>query len=174
WTWNGHSSRMKIKKRKPCSICRKWFTPHSRLGSRQRTCGSEACRAEQGRRTQASWRRRNPDYFVGRRVQARLAKAEAAKKAKQRSVLPPPSFYRALPLDIAQEAIGVKGLVFLAYFGRLLRRDAQNLMRAELAGMREEFSGLLHSDGQDPMSRPTSEVQAAGDPEETGGRRSRQ
>jgi len=28
--------------KRPCRICGKWFTPHPRLGTRQKTCGKES------------------------------------------------------------------------------------------------------------------------------------
>ncbi len=52
-----------IKPRKrPCSICRKWFLPDVRQKGRQSTC-SLACRKEKHRRRCKTWNEKNKTYF---------------------------------------------------------------------------------------------------------------
>src|SRR3954447_14534295 len=55
--------------KRPCTICRQWFRPDPRIGSRQRACGKPECRKLRRRKTQASWRRRNPEYGAAYRIQ---------------------------------------------------------------------------------------------------------
>ncbi len=74
-------------------------------------------------RTQASWRRRNPDYFTAHRLQRRRLTSEAG-PAPDPLVLPPP--LSQLPWDIAHETFGVVGADFLGHMGRVLLRAAQD------------------------------------------------
>jgi hypothetical protein len=67
-------------RKKPCSICRKWFTPDRRVGSRQKTC-SEECRKEWRRRKQTEWRENNPEYFKARWLKERSRRAAEADQA---------------------------------------------------------------------------------------------
>lgn len=79
-----------------------------------------------GRRvqTQASWRRRNPDYFIAHRLQRRGLRAEEASAGVPPLMLPPP--LSQLPWDIAQDAFGVVGTDFLGHLGRVLLGAAQD------------------------------------------------
>jgi len=53
-------------RKKPCKICRRWFSPHPRAGSRQKACTD--CQAERHRRACARWRDANPNYDKNRRL----------------------------------------------------------------------------------------------------------
>jgi hypothetical protein len=104
--------------KRPCCICRRWFVPDGRVGRRQRACSAPTCQTARRARTQASWRRRNPDYFIAHRMQRRRLEAEEAKGAVLPLVLPPP--LSQLPWDVAQEAFGLTGTDFLSHLGRVL------------------------------------------------------
>ena len=49
-----------MKKRK-CPYCKRTFRPHPRVGSHQKTCGSPSCKKARKAKTDARWRRKNPD-----------------------------------------------------------------------------------------------------------------
>lgn len=132
-------------RKRPCSICRHWFQPDARVGKRQRVCSSPACQAARRKKTQASWREKNPDYFAARRLAERAARAKQAQQAEpaeQPSTAPakepsrgppvrmPPPLDR-LPWDVAQDEFGVQGADFLELFGRVLVRVAQDQRRAQ-------------------------------------------
>jgi hypothetical protein len=104
--------------KRPCCICRRWFVPDGRVGRRQRACSAPTCQTARRARTQASWRRRNPNYFIAHRMQRRRLEAEEAKDAVLPLVLPPP--LSQLPWDVAQEAFGLTGTDFLSHLGRVL------------------------------------------------------
>jgi hypothetical protein len=57
--------------KRPCTICRRWFRPNPRVGVRQHACGQPECQSARRQKTQASWRRRNPDYAIAYRIQQR-------------------------------------------------------------------------------------------------------
>ncbi len=110
--------------KRPCCICRRWFVPDRRVGRRQRACSAPTCQIARRARTQASWRRRNADYFIAHRMQRRRVEAEEAKGAVLPLELPPP--LSQLPWDVAQEAFGVTGTDFLSHLGRVLLGAAQD------------------------------------------------
>lgn len=113
-------------RKRPCRICRRWFQPDPRVGDRQRACSRPDCQTTRRTKTQASWRERNPDYFVARRMAERAA-AEP---------LPPPLRMPApldrLPWDVAQDAFGVQGADFLGHFGKVLHGATQDARRLQV------------------------------------------
>ena len=107
-------------RKKPCCICRHWFRPDPRVGARQRACRHPECQVARRQRTQAAWRRRNPDYFIARRMQERGALPQPPEPLR----LPAP--LGQLPWDIAQDEFGVKGADFIGVMGGLLLQAAQD------------------------------------------------
>ena len=69
-----------MRKKRPCSICRKWFLPKAHQGTRQTTCGSKECRSEKHRRACRDWHQRNPDYDRDRRLRDRLMNVDRGLK----------------------------------------------------------------------------------------------
>lgn len=59
---------------KECKYCGKTFTPHPRLGTRQRTCAQEACQQRLTEDNKRQWLEDNRDYYVGPAEQERLRK----------------------------------------------------------------------------------------------------
>src|SRR3990170_6589780 len=57
--------------KKPCCICRRWFRPDPRIGSRQRTCKNTDCQTAHRRKKQKAWRKTHPDYFIRKRIEKR-------------------------------------------------------------------------------------------------------
>ena len=104
--------------------------PDRRVGRRQRACAASACQIACRVRTQGSWRRRNPDYFIAHRVQRRRLKADEAQGGVPPLVLPPP--LSQLPWDLAQEEFGVAGTDFLGHLGRVLLGAAQDQKTAQV------------------------------------------
>jgi len=143
---------------KPCSICRKWFKPDRRVGSRQKTCSKE-CSDERRRRKRAEWRRRNPEYFRERWLRGRSERAKAADQAteetlealkagkqppaaKERPERPPVirvgGDLRGLPWEAMQSEIGVEATDFLTVMAILLVRLMQSEMRKQVIGNKGE------------------------------------
>ena len=106
--------------KRPCRICRRWFVPDRRVGRRQRACSAATCQIARRAKTQASWRRRNPDYFIARRIQ------ERGKQDRPPEPLRLPAPLSQLPWDIAQDEFGVKGADFIGIMGALLQDAAQD------------------------------------------------
>jgi len=112
-------------KKRPCSVCRRWFMPDPRVGERQKTCGRPECRESHRARTQRKWRRRNPDYWAERRLRQQVEQLDsgAGESALSRS---PPALMSKVPWEYAQDVIGAQSTVFIAFILRLVHRRAQS------------------------------------------------
>jgi hypothetical protein len=130
--------------KRPCSICRRWFLPDTRVGARQYVCSAAECQQRRRRRKQAQWRARNPDYFVGRRWTA-ATETEKAEPART----PPP--LGEVPWDVVQSQMGSKEAVILGLFGRLLVLRLQSQMRAQVAVIAAELPRLPPRRAQSQM-----------------------
>lgn len=140
-------------KKRPCSVCRRWFQPDARVGGRQHACSSPECQSARRKRSQRKWSEANPGYWIGYRIQQRGASSTATappmsasstgasgdsaepssgkgRVAQRRPRVPPP--LDRLPWDLAQDEFGVQGADFLGAFGRLLGRSAQDEMRCQV------------------------------------------
>ncbi len=114
--------------KKPCSICRCWFEPNRRAGSRQRVCSSEACQRERQRRAVAAWRKRHPDYDKENRLRKRLAKAGRAEPA-------PPDGDPLAGLDwsAARNAVGFEVSVVIEESGKVIANWARNAVGTKVS-----------------------------------------
>ena len=128
---------MSDSRKRPCSICHRWFRPDVRVGTRQRTCGRPECQSKRRRKVQAVWRGRNPEYFAARRMLARATLEQPPEPLR----LPAP--LSQLPWDIAQSEFGVKGADFIGVMGTLLVRAAQSEFRAYVADCKRDTDPLL-------------------------------
>ena len=48
---------------KKCPYCRKCFSPHVKVGDRQKTCGGDKCQKALKADNNKKWRQKNPTYF---------------------------------------------------------------------------------------------------------------
>jgi len=48
---------------KKCPYCKTPFTPHVKVGDRQKTCGKAACKKALKSENNRRWRQRNPDHY---------------------------------------------------------------------------------------------------------------
>ena len=101
--------KMLVRKR-PCRICRCWFTPHPRLKDRQKTCGTSHCKREWHRKMCRKWNRENADYFKANYLQKKLETATGRDRSSKN--LPPQSLFKTgLPQRYVQEVISIQHLV---------------------------------------------------------------
>ncbi len=132
-------------RKRPCCTCRHWFRPDPRIGGRQRACRRAECQAARRRQTQASWRARNPDYFIARRIQERGALSQPPEPLR----LPAP--LSRLPWDLAQDQFGVQGADFMGVMGALLVRATQDQFRAYRVSSKAVMDTLPPPGKQDPI-----------------------
>src|SRR5271165_5833069 len=111
-------------RKRPCTICRRWFRPDPRAGSRQRACGNPDCQTARRRKTQANWRKRNSGYSIAWRIDQRASQSEAPEPLR----LPPP--LNQLPWAVAKDQFGAQGADFIGVMGALLARSAKDQFRA--------------------------------------------
>ena len=124
-----------MRKRRPCSECRRWFAPHPRVGARQVTCGAAACQRHRHRRADRHWHRRHPDSDRGRRLQAPPSASARARSGSRRrpgarlallGALPD-----ALPARVRAGAIPPQAAMqYLVPLARANRRHCERLLAA--------------------------------------------
>lgn len=149
-----------MQRRKRCIICWKLFWPDTRVGGRQRACSKAECQGARRARTQASWRRRNPDYILAWRLRKRSAQAERADAAKAKGLVqaepprrPPPlrtpGALRRIPWDVMQDEAGVPATDFVAVVALLLVALVQDQKRSYQTDSKEDPRRLPDAAGKD-------------------------
>lgn len=155
--------------KRPCRICRKWFTPDPRLGDRQKTCGKESCIRKWHAKKCSEWNKKNRSYFQAIYLSSKL---ESSKTPSQSDNRPPPSSNPdkncpirspssrstpQLPGDVIQDVIGVQPLIIIEYVVQLLVRSFKEVIRAQPVEIQRKIDrlpceGCLRSDrlGQGP------------------------
>src|SRR5437763_3478868 len=118
---------MAAPRKRPCSICRRWFRPDPRVGNRQHACGQPECQTSRRRKTQANWRRRNADYGIGWRLDRRKAQGPPPPESLR---LPGP--LNQLPWDVAKDQFGPQGADFIGVMGALIVRTVKDQIRPYL------------------------------------------
>jgi hypothetical protein len=116
---------LKVRK-KPCTICRRWFQPDPRVGDRQRACGKPECQTARRQKTQANWRKRNPDYTIAWRLDQRATQTPSPEPLH----LPPP--LEQLPWNFAKDQFSPQGADFLGVMSALILRAAKDEIRLYL------------------------------------------
>ncbi len=112
-------TRSKTRKR-PCSICRKWFTPDVRQQDRQKTC-SGPCSKELHRRDCAKWNKQNSVYFKEIYLTHQLEKINEPSPSDNRSLIkgitdPPKShILHNFPWNIFCHEVGMKHFFLINY-----------------------------------------------------------
>ena len=141
-------------KKRPCRICRKWFTPDPRPGDRQKTCGKERCKKKWHAKKCAEWNKKNRSYFQAIYLSSKL---ESSKTPSQSEIRPPPSSNPnikgpirpsssrstpQLPRDIIQDVIGVQPFIIIEYVAQLLVRSFKEVIRAQPVDMQRKLDRL--------------------------------
>ena len=108
-------------RKRPCSICRRWFRADARVGGRQRACGKPECQTARRQKTQASWRRRNPGYAIAWRIDQRAAQTQPPPETWR---MPPP--LNQLPWEFAKDQFGSQGADFIKVMGALIIRTSKD------------------------------------------------
>ena len=123
-------------RKKPCRICRRWFQPDARVGERQRACGKPGCQSARRQKTQADWRKRNPDYTIAWRLDQRAAQTSPPEPLRF------PAPLNQLPLNVAKDQFSAQGADFLGVMSALILRAAKDQIRPYLPDPTGLPSGL--------------------------------
>ena len=120
--------------KRPCRICRKWFSPDPRVGDRQKTCGAKDCQTKWHAKKCHEWNKKNKAYFKEVYLNKKLAAInEADPKTVSFSVKS-----SQLPRKLIQEVIGAQQLVIIEYVNRLLLRSFKEVILIQLAGINKQ------------------------------------
>jgi hypothetical protein len=111
---------------------------------------------------QAAWRAANPDYFIARRIQARMGVTPAPEPLRL------PSPLDQLPWDIAQSQFGVQGADFIGVMGTLLLRSVQFQFAGYGVDSKEDPDTLLSVVLQSQMAPGADWSDAGGGRDATG------
>ena len=117
-------------RKRPCRICRRWFMPNPRLKDRQKTCGDPECQRRWHKKKCAGWNRRNPDYFKSTYLQKKIIAATETQHQTPSLELNT-RLKSGLPLSYVQEVISIQHIIIIEYFGQLLFRRFQEVLRAQ-------------------------------------------
>ena len=132
-------------RRRPCSICGRWFAPNPRSGDRQKTCGSDECKRKQHTRSCRRWNRKNRQYFKEIYLTKRL-EAGSSLRSDRSSVETTPIRQRISLLhispEVVQDVIRRQPLVIMEYIMRMLFRSFQDVIRVELLEIKEELNRM--------------------------------
>ena len=117
-------------RKRPCSICHKWFLPDVRQAGRQKTCSAK-CSRKLHRKNCAKWNKKNTAYFKSNYLDKKLEKDSRSPPGSTRSDVkgytgptPKSRINLNLPRDIINNKIGGDNLIIIEYlteqiFGRI-------------------------------------------------------
>ena len=154
-------------RKRPCAICRRWFRPNARVGSRQHACGKPECQTARRQKTQARWRRRNPGYAISWRIDRRATQTPSPPEP-----LRLPSPLNQLPWWFAKDQFGSQRADFIGVMGALMVRSAKDQFLAypvdstRLSGTlplrsRKTSPGLRHTEPADDHATGVSPTRPA-------------
>src|SRR5208283_4819935 len=144
-------------RKKPCRICRRWFHPDARVGERQRACTKPECQTARRQKTQAIWRKRNPDYAIAWRLDQRAAQTPPPEPLR----LPAP--LEKLPWNVAKDQFSPQGADFLGVMSALILRAAKDQIRPYLLDSTSVPHALPLSPEKTRSSFPHTETRAGND-----------
>ena len=137
-----------MRKKRPCSVCRRWFLPDARVGDRQLTCSADACQQARHRRADQAWHARHRDYDRARRWQAAIA---ASKAGAEFAAPTRPACLAGVPWDVAQDVMRGEAVVIIAGVARVLTQHAQDEMRRQVVEVTRQFGRVPPGPAQDEM-----------------------
>jgi hypothetical protein len=144
-------------RKKPCRICRRWFQADARVGGRQRACGKPECQTARRQKTQADWRKRNPDYGIAWRLDQRAAQTPAPEPLRV------PTPLNRLSWEFAKDQFGPQGADFIGVMGTLILRAAKDQIRPYLHDPTGLPSRLPASPEKTSSNLPHTESRAGDD-----------
>ena len=125
-------------KKRPCRICRRWFMPNARLKDRQMTCADPECKRQWHRKKCAEWNKKNSDYFKSNYLQKKLDAADQSGRICEVKRC----LRSGLPLEVVQEVISIQHIIILEYFGQLLFRRFQEVIKSQVTVKTREVRRL--------------------------------
>jgi hypothetical protein len=140
-------------RKRPCRICGKWFSPNTRVGERQKTCGAKECQREWHAKKCSEWNKSHPVYFKEIYLSQKLTDADPHNGEIAAHSVDPPAKSSQLPLTVIQEVITPQQLVIIEYVNRLLLRSFKEVMVRQIAEIIKKQEQLLSSSSSRGDSR---------------------
>ena len=136
-------------RKRPCSICRRWFLPKLRSRRHQKVCTNRECQRERHRRACAGWHRKNPDYDCDRRLRDKLLRP-ANQSVTDRGVEVDP--LRALSWSNARDAVGLKQSVFVEEVAKVIVRWSRDTVAPQRHVMKKKSAKVPPPQLRDEMA----------------------
>ena len=140
-------------RKRPCRICRKWFSPDPRLRERQKTCGNEECQRQWHAKKCREWNNKNRPYFREIYLEKRLASCEGI---DEQPALPHnEAVNRSIAPTTVQEVISIQLLVIIGYLLRqpvYCLQEVINSQRTENIKNRRRLIAIANSRGDSRTS----------------------
>ena len=124
-----------MKRRRRCCVCGALFMPDPRVGSRQRTCGDEACQTEQHRLACHAWRERERPAVEAQRLRTRLGSPDLSRAA-------------------VRDVMGAKAAVVLEEVFRLVSNGSRDGYASKHLELSDESFRLTVRSTRDPTAPP--------------------
>ncbi len=147
-------------KKRPCSICRRWFTPDPRVRGRQTTCSSAACQKARRARTQRRWTEKNPSYQTEYRLRITAEQLESG-DVEMAPLRGSPAELSKVPWSFAKDSMGSQGVVFIAYLSRLFIRSGKDPRRSDPSVITGESVRHLLRGAKDQTDRRSAEEETS-------------
>lgn len=141
-------------RKRPCSVCGKWFEPNPRTRGCQRTCGNTECQSTQRSRTQRSWRKRNPLARITWELDQLTDDIEQVQVKHNQSMTHRTVSAVKVHRGSSKDAIVVERPVLIELLARLLTKTAKDAMRSEVLVTQHESGRLLTRTPKDAMDGP--------------------
>jgi hypothetical protein len=137
-----------MSKKKPCSICGRWFLPNSRVGKRQRVCSSAECQRERHRRNCVRWHKSNPDYDREGRLRSKLI-IEGSREKKAVEVDP----LGQVNEKVARDLVGLQLYVFIDELVKVLIIWMRDLVSEKLSETKGQSGKQVEVSARDEIVR---------------------
>lgn len=130
--------------KRPCRICKKWFVANPRVGTRQKTCGSNECKKKWHAKKCTQWNKKNRAYFQAIHLSKKLqaVQNQEASSGKSAPKLPKSGKIPKLPQEVIQDVIGEQQFVIVEYLSRVLLCSVQEVMHKQYFDITEKIDQL--------------------------------
>lgn len=136
-------------RKRPCSLCRKWFTPGRRAGDRQRVCSAESCQAERHRRACERWHEQHPEYDRERRLRERVRREKGRGEPLARDPL------AEVAWGAARDAVGLEVSVIVEETAKVLVLWARDAVHTQTSDITRKLAKVLPGSARDAMGAGT-------------------
>jgi hypothetical protein len=136
-------------RKRPCSLCRKWFVPQRRAGDRQRVCSAERCQAERHRRACERWHERHPDYDREHRLRERVRRESGPGEPLGRDPL------AEVAWEAARDAVGMEVSVIVEETAKVLVSWARDAVHAQGTEIARKMAKVVPPPARDALAAGT-------------------